>query len=54
MMKLEKSLIKLKKQKILLTEKNQITKHVEIHMIGDFGDDNYNGEISLEEADEDQ
>ena len=61
MMKLKKSLIKSKKQKILSTEKNQFTEQIEytynfrnFRTIRTFGRDFYEGKISLEKADEDQ
>ena len=59
MMKQKKSLIKLKKQKKLLTEKNQFTKQINIHKAlkvfkqkKTFGEDIYNGTITLKEADD--
>ena len=57
-MKLKKNLIKLKKQRKMLTEKNYSINLVKINIIlktiRTFGEDIYKGEITFEEADEDQ
>ena len=58
MMKLKKSLTKLKKQKKLLTEKNQFTKQEYTYSVKDFqtiktfGRDIYEGNTMLKEVDE--